>query len=584
MSRRSRVAPSVLLGPLILSIVYSAGLAVAHLRSTEFAISQAGQLALAGASDLRPLALAKEHARAPGSLHIRVDYALDWVSGETDIGATVAITLTDNGGNVKATAAIQADSSGFFFVGCPNWLPDGCPDLELGDRVHARTDNATAEVSPIGSITAKMDETLDTVEGTLKADWFEGSLGVRCEIWENPGPQPIHTSADPDGGGFWCDFDSVWDLEVGDQVAVLYVEPDGDEVINNPPWPWMRVNYAWDAVGANYELGHTFWITVTDSSNVVKGQATAQSISRGGWQAEAGFDSVEWSPEELDIQPGDLVYIESDDGYTQTVPVGAISATLDIDADSISGQVFAQISSPTNTLEIECHPWGAWEDGIEAPVKNSWATPDGTVPFTCQWDPATEWDIQAGQDVAVMYLLPDRHRIIDVLWKSAPHLRIQKSAEGQPTSGGNFAFQIGYENLGDAAAETVVITDTLPAGLVYLSDTSGLPLSQPSSGVVVWEAGTLDAGARSEFELFVGVNAAPGEVITNIAGIATSSPSDQGEPSEKSSSWTGQIVGNDTHLSVSKSSWTPDAAPGEDLIFELQVCNHGTTGSAEVTL
>ena len=74
--------------------------------------------------------------------------------------------------------------------------------------------------------------------------------------------------------------------------------------------------------------------------------------------------------------------------------------------NGISGPIYAEWF--TETLEVECHPWNAPEG---APPKYSSAAPDGSVPYTCQWDPDTEWDIQAEQGVAVIYAEPD-----DAVW------------------------------------------------------------------------------------------------------------------------------------------------------------------------
>ena len=54
--------------------------------------------------------------------------------------------------------------------------------------------------------------------------------------------------------------------------------------------PWMRVNYAHDWVGGNYTASHTFWITVTNSSEDVKGTAVISSADGGGWGG-AGFET-----------------------------------------------------------------------------------------------------------------------------------------------------------------------------------------------------------------------------------------------------------------------------------------------------
>ena len=349
------------------------------------------------------------------SLEIVVNYAHDWVAGSTDPGATVAVTVTDNIGALKENAVVPADGSGGFFVDCGDWFSGQCPDIQPGDRVMVGAEGMLNEVSPVGSISGKLDAVENTVSGELNADWFPGSLEVRCEIWENPEPPPIVRSVDTNGGTFTCDFDDVgWDLEHGQTVALWYIEPDGDGVVNVPPWPQGRVNYAHDSVGVNYEMGYTFWLTVTDSVGAVKGTTMVETTSTGGWGAP-GFDTVpeQWSPEKPDLMPGDWVYFAADDGYTNAIQVGAISGNVDVAADLVTGTVAAPGFGIS--LTIECHPWGAWDAGIDAPVKESFAEPDGSVPYRCAWDPATEWDMLPGQDIAVVYIEPDWDQIVNVV-------------------------------------------------------------------------------------------------------------------------------------------------------------------------
>ena len=520
------------------------------------------------------------------SLQIHVNFSDDWVAGTTDPDATVIITVTDNAGIIrKGDAVVTADEFGDFFVGCEDWFSAQCPDIQPGDRVEVFAAGIENEVNPVGIISGLLDEAENTVTGNLDADWFAGSLVVRCGVWVESGPAAIDTTADTNGGSFSCDFDDVgWDLLRGDTVAVSYFEPDGDQVTNILTWPWVRVNYAHDWIGADYPAGHSFVYTVTDDLGAVKATGSAQTEFGAGWFGAGwggdGFHSESWSPETPDIQHGDFVYFSADDGYSNTLQVGLISGTIDIITNSLSGQVFAP--GFVISLTVECHPWGAWDAGIDAPSKSSWAEPDGSVPFECSWDPNTEWDILPGQDVGVMYLEPDDDMVINVFREPAAYLRIDKSAAGQLAAAGNYRFQIEYWNQGDAPAENVVITDTM-VGLSYLSDTSGLNHTGSGAGPIVWDLGTVDPESRGQFDLFVAVTAAESETVTNTAQIGSSSYS-QGDPWERQSWWSGHVVPNDTHLYVAKSAWTDDPAPGNDFIFAVNPCNFGGTASTQVTL
>ncbi|MBN1641763.1 MAG: DUF11 domain-containing protein, partial [Anaerolineae bacterium] len=541
----------------------------------------------------RALVLAHDRAPEPavGSapplfdspLQIEVHYGEEWVAGQSIGLASAAVTLTDGSGVPKADAVVPTGADGSFWVGCGDWSGGACPDIQPGDSVHATVDESTASVDPVGQIEGLVDAASDVVSGTVHAGWFEGMLETRCVAWKEPSHVVVTAAAGADGGTFACDFAAAgWDLQRGDALAISYAEPDGDLVTNAPFWPWVRVNYAHDWVGADYPAGHTFAITVTDSLGGYKATAFADTSGGGGWGAD-GFETGEeqWAPERPEIVAGDHVYAWSDDGYARHVQVGAISATLDVAADQIAGTIAAPWLS--ETLAVECHPWGAWEAGLEAPIKHSTASPDGTTSFACQWDPDTEWDVQPGQDIAVLYYEPDGSAVIDVYRQPIADLRIALSAEGEVTSDGNAQFTIRYWNQGDAPAAGVAITDTMVGGMSYLTDTSGLPHSGSGAGPIVWDVGTIDPGQAGSFALYAQVTASPGGIVTNTVEIATTSP-DGGEPWDKSATWLMMVHGNDTRLRVEKGARTPDPAPGHDVVFQIAVCNEGSTGSSEVVL
>jgi hypothetical protein len=347
-------------------------------------------------------------------LYITVSYSRNWVQGDYEAGHTVWLTVTDEFGAIKATVEVETapfpwGGSGFS-TSEYEWDPE-TPDIAPDDWVYARVDNGYGSTVQVGTITGEMDLEDDTVAGNIYADWFEETLDGQCRAWEEGGPS-IDFTVEPDGGSFFCDFGALgWDLQPGNEVAVQYQEPDGDWVMNMFETPWMRVNYGHEWVGGNYPAGHTFWLTVKDEFGAVKATATVQTEGGGGWGGD-GFQTQgdDWSPDRPDIQAGDSVQFQSDDGYNNTVEVGEIRGTVDLIDNGISGPIYAEWFA--ETLEVECHPWGAPQG---APEKYSSAAPDGSAPYTCQWDPDTEWDIQANQDVAVMYTEPDdADRIINV--------------------------------------------------------------------------------------------------------------------------------------------------------------------------
>ncbi|WP_417657826.1 InlB B-repeat-containing protein, partial [Pseudidiomarina aestuarii] len=82
-----------------------------------------------------------------------------------------------------------------------------------------------------------------------------------------------------------------------------------------------------------------------------------------------------------------------------------------------------------------------------------------------------------------------------------PEMRITKTANAVTVTPGNtVTYTLAYENVGTATAENVVITDTLPIGVTYVSSTSSGVFS---SGDVTWSIGTVNAGATGFVTLTV---------------------------------------------------------------------------------
>ncbi|MFC1997043.1 hypothetical protein ACFLXI_05480 [Chloroflexota bacterium] len=508
--------------------------------------------------------------------HMDVNYAHDWVQVQTEPNAEVTVTMA-SGYSVIGTA----HNDGWFASYEWSWTPEH-PNIDVGDVLTAESDSKVATVDPVGSVHIVPDFDNDSVSGTIEADWFSPSnLTVSCEIWEEDGIGIQVDGVDPDGGSYFCDFAAEgWDLQLNQMIAVRYHEPDGDSVINIYDPPWMRVNYADDWVGGDYEAGHTFWITVTENDGVtVKATAELDSWAGGGWGAD-GFETrfEDWIPSQPDLIPGDRVYFESDDGYYNEILIGDIGGVIDLENDHVSGLINANWF--TETLNVECHPWGAPEWASD---KQSTAEPDASgEPYLCQWDPNTEWDILPGQEVAVMYQEPDKDRVINVFHEPSPNLSVEKWADGsgQAMPGGPVVFSIRYHNSGDAPAENVTITDTLPVSTTYLADTSGVPFTvQP--GEVVWTFGTLDPGEEDSFQLMLTNTANSGDVLHNQVDVyAEFDPNLDDNHAEAQV----EVVDELPNLYVNKEPMPGDPAAGQMMLWEIYYGNQHAVASDMVVL
>ena len=127
----------------------------------------------------------------------------------------------------------------------------------------------------------------------------------------------------------------------------------------------------------------------------------------------------------------------------------------------------------------------------------------------------------------------------------APYLQVEKWSYGSPAENGNLIFNMAYMNYGDAEAVDVILTDIM-TGMMYLTDTSGLPLtgSGTASDPLNWDVGTLAAGDHVEFDLFVQVTEVSPSTITNSLQIDSSSIQEPGSPQD--ALWEGHVADNDT--------------------------------------
>jgi hypothetical protein len=352
----------------------------------------------------------------PGEAGVIIDANYDGnrVRGLTFADTPITITVSDGGG-VKATIVGVTDEGGWYrsWEHNEDWDP-GEPDILPGDTVAATTDAHSTIIETVGEIEAQAWIDADVVEGTVDAPWFAPDLlSVICEVWPDPDPSQLTVDRDvpADGGTYECDFSGLVDISGGMGGMAGYVEPDGDMVSADFAAPYMEAYYGYhDGAGGIYAPGHTFWITVTNHAGDFKASATVTTTSDGGWWGHgfrpwwSGGDCCDWSPPDPDIAPGDWVTFKSDDGYENAIRVGSIFGTVDVEANTMTGPIFAPWID--ETLEVACHPQTMW------PFVYRWSTaePDASVPYYCEWS-ADVWDIEPADEVMVHYVEPDHDQV-----------------------------------------------------------------------------------------------------------------------------------------------------------------------------
>lgn len=473
---------------------------------------------------------------------------------------------------------VQADDSGVWQ--CPESF-----EINPGD-VFAVT--AGAGINPIvveipDPIDAQANSASDEVYGQIQG-WYNQPVSVYLES-----PFDIQVVNTDGSGNYSASFSDVpyaGQGHISIHNMVNYADVYYHQDFRTPDLV-LETNYSYDWVQGHYDAGHTVELTVYDSYLVegvpvnVKATAEIETGAVPQWGGESGFFTGmgdPWSPERPDIEPGDWVYGLVDNGYEAWLQVGTITGEgLNTGSDLISGTVDAKWLLP-GPVNIECYIWP--KPG--PPDQYDTVIPNGSNSYECSWSGI--WDIMPGDQIQVAYFEPEGHIVMREFHEPAPNLAIQKwfIGNGSPGEGGNAAFYVRYINQGDAPAEGVTIMDKSWVGIDYFHDSTGLPVVIGPGDIVTWDIGTVDPGEWTGFVFYGDVTATAGNPISNTVEIATTSP-DMGEL-PKTCTWNGTVEPNDTHLSVSKEVWTFNPAPGEDFVYQVNVCNNGGTGSTDVLL
>ncbi len=155
-------------------------------------------------------------------------------------------------------------------------------------------------------------------------------------------------------------------------------------------------------------------------------------------------------------------------------------------------------------------------------------------------------------------------------------------------AGSTFFYTLVITNNGPDAAPNVVLTDTLPSGLLFRSITepTGFDCTTPAvgtSGTITCTAPTLANGASATFTLTVEVAPDANGPLVNDADVA----SDASDPNSGNSGDTapGVVAGPaSANLAIQKTLISPAAVIGSQVVFTITVTNNGPSTATNVTV
>ncbi|MCP4594411.1 MAG: DUF11 domain-containing protein, partial [bacterium] len=153
---------------------------------------------------------------------------------------------------------------------------------------------------------------------------------------------------------------------------------------------------------------------------------------------------------------------------------------------------------------------------------------------------------------------------------SAADLAITKMDSSDPlAAGADLTWTVTVNNAGPSDAQQVVVTDTLPAGVTFVSTSA---CAEDPNGVPTCTLGTIPAGSSKQYAIAVTVDLDTVGLITNQASVTSDTP--EANPGNESTSVETTIIGV-TDLAISKTANLETFVPGAPLAYLIVVTNSG---------
>ncbi len=249
---------------------------------------------------------------------------------------------------------------------------------------------------------------------------------------------------------------------------------------------------------------------------------------------------------------------------TDMIPAGLIGTVIDAptaDSTDFTGGV---VTVGYNSIPVgETRTFTITADVDEAAV--GMITNSGSVASA-----GTELDPSDNTDSATINLTPD----FDVV--------VTKSVN-DPTPGptDTVTYTVALNNEGPSTAPTVVLSDTIPAGLTFVSGTLEGLTATSNGTTVTFPAISIDADTTVNATLVFTVNAAASGVITNTASIPDLSGDGERDVTNNSDSVEIDVIAQ-ADLSVTKTVSLADAIVGSNLVYSIMVSNAGPSPATNV--
>jgi uncharacterized repeat protein (TIGR01451 family) len=220
---------------------------------------------------------------------------------------------------------------------------------------------------------------------------------------------------------------------------------------------------------------------------------------------------------------------------------------------------------------------GLWTVGAMAPSESDTLTITATVDPGTGGTTITNTASLTGSDQADSNPANDSDSA-DITIPSVDLAVAKTVDDGLPHEGDTVTYTVDVQNLGPDDATGVEVTDLLPAGVTYQSDTPSAGSYDDSSGV--WTVGDLANGAAGTLTITASVDAGTaGSTITNTASLTGS---DQADSNPANDSDSADVVVRSVDLAVTKSVDNGAPAVGDDVTYTVTLTNDGPEAGTTV--
>ena len=296
-------------------------------------------------------------------------------------------------------------------------------------------------------------------------------------------------------------------------------------------------------------------------------------------------------------------------------PPGAVlvdispSATVEVSANSITTFTLA-FESPTPTIEVNAtlndRPWVGSVNYTIQDIQGPTTKSGSSVPQIFSGLPAGTYKItrnSGGPPYAMLIrILPSNTEVLSAggtitfmlvfqVWGeggggstpapqvSGADLSLTKTVDNpNPDPGDTIIYTVTVTNNGPDDATNVEVTDALPTGVTYSSNTT----TQGTYAGNIWTVGALANGASATLKITVTVDLGmDGQTITNTAGLTAA---DQADPDPANNQDSADITVSGFYLTIIKTVSDPFPNTGDTITYTITVTNNGPVTATSITV